>query len=571
MDLSFLRDLLIIFSLSIGVLLICHRLNIPSVVGFLFTGLMVGPEALGFVRQVGDVENLSSIGVVFLLFSIGLEFSLRRILKHIRVFLWGGLIQVTLTLLAGFLIAIGLNRPVEEAVFLGFILSLSSTAIVLKLLQEHHLTTTPQGRAATGILVFQDIIAIPMLLILPFIQKGGQTPFSADLFYKIILVLGLLGATFWASLQLMPRLLLEVSKTKNRELFLLTILVICFAIAWVTSELGLSLSIGAFLAGLLISDSEYSMEAIGDVIPIRDLFMSLFFISIGMLFNVRFLWEHLFLLLALGGGVILMKSFLASFSLVSIGYPLRIAILTGLSLAQIGEFSFVLVKEGVRLHIGNEFLYQLFLGTTFITMALTPYLIGASHSIADFIMRLPLADRWKKGYSPELIQEEKCLNDHVIIIGFGVAGQNLAKVLKEARIPYLIFETNIDLTHEKKGQGEPILYGDATHLPILVHGCIRHARALAILINDPAATLRIIEAARKENPEIYIISRTRKVQDMEGMAKKGADDIVPDEFGASIEILTRILQIYQIPSEVVESLIFQLRNEAYKNIKTYKG
>ncbi|MCB1114578.1 MAG: cation:proton antiporter [Chlamydiia bacterium] len=571
MDAPILRDLLVIFSLSIFVLLLCHRLRIPSVVGFLLTGLMVGPGALGLIEGTEEVEQLSHIGIIFLLFSIGLEFSLKRIVKHFRIFLWGGALQVGLTIILGFLIAYVIGRPTQEAVFLGFLLSLSSTAIVLKILQDKGGASTPQGRASTGILIFQDVVAIPMMLILPMLDEEVTIAWKGGLLFQIAVGLILLAFIFWASINLMPRLFHLVSRTRNRELFLLTVLVACFAIAWITSELGLSLSIGAFLAGLIISDSEYSTEATSDILPFRDLFMSFFFISMGMLSDIKFFFEYPVLLIGVAIGVIFMKSLIAGFSVLATGYPLRVAILSGLTLAQVGEFSFVLAKEGFKLDIGTDFLYQIFLGTSLITMAATPFIIALAPKIADFFMQMPLSDRMKRGLSHVLTKEDFVLKNHVIIVGFGISGQNLAKALKEASIPYIVFEMNIDLVREKKQQGEPILYGDASHLPILQHGGVDNARAIAVLINDPVATLRVVEVARKENPTLYIIGRTRRVDEMEFMAKRGADDVVPDEFGASIEILTRVLRLFQVPMEAIESLVNDFRREAYKNIQPYTG
>ena len=257
METSLLKDILIIFALSIFVLLGCHRLKIPSVVGFLVTGLLAGPGGLGLVKGVEDVERLSQVGIILLLFTVGLEFSLKKILEYKRYFLIGGALQVGLTVLIGFAVAALIGRPLGESLFLGFLLSLSSTAIVLRIIQGKGKGSTPHGRAIVGILIFQDVIAIPMLLDLTEPETGESIEMGLELGLKVAAGTLLLGGVFWSAIYLMPRLLDSVSRTRNRELFLLTVLVACFSVAWITAQLNLSLSIGAFLAGLIISDSEY--------------------------------------------------------------------------------------------------------------------------------------------------------------------------------------------------------------------------------------------------------------------------------------------------------------------------
>lgn len=569
MEIPLLRDILVIFALSIFVLLACHKLKIPSVVGFLLTGVLAGPGGLGLIKGIEDVEKLSHIGIIFLLFTVGLEFSIKKILEYKKYFLIGGVLQVSLTVLLGTLVSYVIGRPLSDSFFLGFLLSLSSTAIVLKIIQDKAESDTPHGRAIVGILIFQDVVAIPMMLLIPILGKGEEMNLGWDIFVQSATAILLLIAVFFCALYLLPRLLDSVSKTRNRELFLLSVLVICFSVAWIAQELSLTLSMGAFLAGLIISDSEYSTEAIGDMLPFRDLFMSFFFVSIGMLCNLEFMLQNPFLILALCAGVIVMKACVAGISVLAVGVPLRTAVISALALSQIGEFSFVLAKEGFDLNLGTPFLYQLFLDVSLISMALTPFLINYSEKLSQYLLTLPLPDVIKLGFQSQGETPPHKLTNHVIIVGFGIAGKNLAKVLKETSIPYVILEMNSDTVKAEKLKGEPIHYGDASRDSVLRHVGIGEAKALAVVVNDAVAALRMVETAHKLNPSLYIIGRTRRVQEMPLLARFGASDVIPDEFGTSVEIFTRVLRRFEIPAEVIESLVATLRVEGYEVLRQY--
>ena len=558
MEIPLLREILIIFSLSIVVLLVCHRFNIPSIVGFLLTGFLSGPHGLGLVNIVDNVQTLASVGIILLLFNVGMEFSLKKILHYKKYFLIGGPLQVVLTTCAGICIAKFLERPIGESFFLGFLLSLSSTAIVMRVLDEKGQSDTPHGKLVLGILIFQDIIAIPMMLMVPILTGGEAISFSFIYFFFQGLIL--LGVVIVSALKIVPKLLYHVTKTRSRELFLLCVLTICFSVAWVTSAIGLSLSLGAFLAGLVISESEYSHEAVGDIIPFQDVFMSFFFVSIGMLLDIRFVLEQPLTILLITFGILCLKSSIAGVTALILGMPIRTAVLAGLALSQIGEFSFVLARSGYEYGIGTNYYYQLFLSVSLMTMAVTPWLIHSSDKIADLIANLPLPDRIRTGFriSTETIQE---VNNHLIIVGFGLRGRNLALAAKSAGIPYYILELNSETVHREKEKGEPMHFGDATHSSVLNHARIKEAGAIAVLINDHLASARIIRQAKNLNPAIYLIARTRYLQEAEQMYQLGADDIVPDEFGSSIEILTHVMHHYLLPAENIENFVNGLRAE----------
>ncbi len=563
MEIPLLPDIVTIFSLSIIVLLICHRIKLPPIVGFIFTGVICGPYSTGLIKAESDVQVLAQLGIILLLFSVGMEFSLKKILEYKRYFFIGGLSQVGLTVLLGFLIGVLLSRPLGESLFLGFILALSSTAIVVRILDEKKEIDTPHGHLIMGMMIFQDIVAIPMMLLIPLLAGTEQ---NLDSSYLIQFVKGLfiLAAVLFSAVKLVPPLLHHIAKTGNRELFLLSVLTLCFAIAWVTASVGLSLSLGAFLAGLAISETEYKTEAIGDIIPFQDIFTSLFFVSIGMLLDVGFVFQHPYIIAGVTCGVLLSKFIIGGFSAIILGMPLRTAVLTGIAICQVGEFSFVLGKAGMNLGLGDEFKYQLFLSFSLITMALTPTLMQFSPAIANLILRLPLPVRLKSGFKKMVYKEHHGKKDHIIIIGYGLSGKNLVRSAKEAALPYVIVDMNAETVRMEKLRGEPIYYGDATHESVLNHAEIANAKVLAVLINDPLASERIVEKARKLNDRLYILVRTRYLSSMRPMIQLGANEVIPDEFGSSIEIFIRVLHKYQIPTDEVQRIVSTVRFEGYE-------
>ncbi|MBN2488892.1 MAG: cation:proton antiporter, partial [Methanosarcinaceae archaeon] len=439
MDAPLLNDVIIIFGLSIAIIFIFHRLHVPTIVGFLLTGMLAGPHGLAVISAVQDVNVLAEMGIILLLFAIGAELSLKDMWQIKKEVLIGGLLQVLLTIIVVFVILSKIGLDFGEAIFIGFLISLSSTAIVLKLLQERDEIDTPHGKTTLAILIFQDIIIVPMILVTPLL--AGETANLGG--SPLVLIgegIGFVLLVIISAKWIVPYLLYQIARTRSRELFLLSIVFICFSVALLTSSLGLSLSLGAFLAGLIISESEYSQQALSNILPFRDIFMSLFFVSIGMLLDINYLFQHpgLFVLIALS--VLALKASIAGFVTTLLGYPLRTTILVGLALGQVGEFSFVLSVFGVEYGLLDANIYQFFLAVSILTMVSTSSIIAVSPRIADSILRLPMPERLTSGIPmPELNGSTKKvrLKDHIIIIGFGVNGKNVARAAMSAGIPYL--------------------------------------------------------------------------------------------------------------------------------------
>jgi len=570
MEIPLLNDIVVIFGLAIAVLFICHRLRVPTVVGFLLTGILVGPYGFGLVKAVHEVEIFAEIGIVLLLFTIGIEFSLERLLQIRKSVLMGGSLQVLLTFLATLFIARQFGQVFGEAIFIGFLVALSSTAIVLKLLQERAEVDSPHGRITLGILIFQDIIIVPMILVTP-ILAGATGNLGEAVLILLAKGIGIILLVFVSAKWVVPRILYQIARTRSHELFLLSVIVICLGVAWITSRAGLSLALGAFLAGLIISESEYSHQALGNILPFRDVFTSFFFVSIGMLLDVGFLFRHPGTILLITLGILILKSVIASFVTVLLGFPLRTSILVGLALGQVGEFSFILSKTGVEHGLLTGNIYQMFLAVSVLSMAATPFIITLAPRAADIILRLPLPKRLISGFYPvsEITEiKVKGKKNHLIIIGFGINGRNVARAARLSGIPYAVIEMNPETVRNEQAQGEPICYGDATQEAVLQHASIKDASVAIVAIHDPTATRRITEVARRLNPKVHIIIRTRYLQEMKPLYELGANEVIPEECETSVEIFARVLAKYLVPKDEIEKLVAEIRSNGYEMFRS---
>lgn len=560
MDLPLLPDIVVLFCLSIGVLLVCHRVRLPAIVGFLLTGVLCGPSALGLVSAVHEVELMAEIGVVLLMFTIGMELSgeeLSRLRKPVFI---GGTAQVGLTVgvFAGIAMLHGQTLP--QGIMVGFLAALSSTAIVLSLMQQRAQTETPQGRIALSVLIFQDIAIVPMMLAIPLLA-GTVAADAKTLALSAGRTVAVLGGLLLLARYVVPPLMERVVRTRSRELLLLTTLGLCLAVALLTSSMGLSLSLGAFLAGLLLAESEYSLSVIEGVLPFRDVFTSLFFISVGMLLDVGFLFEHLGAVLAVAAALVLLKALIATPAVLLLGYPLRTCIIAAMALAQIGEFSFVLARSGLEHGLLGKDAYQMFLAASILTMTLTPGMLAVAPRFARFVTGLLHSREVPAEAAPE------GLTDHLIVIGFGLGGKHLVRAAREAGIGYTILEMNPDTVTRYQGR-EPIHHGDATHPLVLEHLGVRRARVLAVVISDPAAVRGITAAARALNPGLHIIVRTRFLGEVTALRDLGANEVIPEEFETSIEVFSRVLSHYLVPHQTIDTFIERIRAENYDMLRS---
>jgi len=563
MTASLLRDMVIVLGLSAGVVFLCNRLRVPSIVGFLVTGVFAGPYGLSLLSSPHDIELLAEIGVVLLLFTIGMEFSFKKLLEIKKTVILGGSLQVMGTIAVSAFLSNLLGKDLGASIFLGFLISLSSTAIVLKLIQERAEIDTPQGRTSLGILIYQDLIVIPMLLVCPILAGTDEITLhsSLSLVAKGLLVI---AVTFVSAKWVMPRILHLVAVTRSKELFIITIVLTCLAIAWLTSFVGLSLALGAFIAGLIISESPYSHQAIANILPLKDIFTSIFFVSIGMLMDVRFLSENFGTVVLAAMAIVLLKSLTAGMATVSIGLPMRIALLVGLALSQVGEFSFLLSQTGMWNGLIGGDDYQLFLNVSVLTMSLTPAMIGLGVFWSQKLPRGSVPDMYLRLRGTH--REE--LRKHIIIVGFGVNGRNVARAAKACSIPYAIVEMNPWTVREESAKGEPIIYGDAVYDAVLEHVGIHEARVLVVTIADPPAVRRIVTSAKLLNPKVHIIARTRFLQELEPLLQLGADEVIPEEYETAVEIFARVMRRFLIPKEEIDRFVAEVRSEGYEMFRT---
>ncbi|MBS1128536.1 MAG: Kef-type transport system, predicted NAD-binding component, partial [Nitrospirae bacterium] len=540
-EVTILRELIILLAVSLPITFLFHKAKLPALVGFLITGVLIGPHGTAVITETQAVERLADVGVVLLLFTVGLEFSIEDIMRSGRQLLLGGGTQVVLTVGAVAGIALLFGYPMTQALFFGFLASLSSTAIVLKMYSDRAELDTAHGRLSTGILLFQDMAVVPMMLLLPVLGQAGTageiTPVSVMMSLGKA-VLGL-AVVFLAARQIVPFLLHHVIRLRNREMFFLLVVLLCLGTAWITFSLGLSLALGAFLAGLIIAESEYSHQIVADILPFRDYFASIFFISVGMLLKTDYFLMHWPLLIGLTTVLALLKTGLVTVTAAVLRYPVRSALLSGLALAQVGEFSFLLADQGSRFGLiaGNTF--QAFINTSILTMIATPFIMHVAPWFADRI-RLPRPDSTDNA--------NVCsLTGHTIIAGYGLNGRNLARTLRATRIPYTVLEVNADTIRKARDDGEPIIYGDITREDVLVRAGADCARVIVFAISDFSATRMAIRFVRSINPSIFILVRTRYAAEVDELLKLGADQVIAEEFETSIEIFSRVLHQYHVP------------------------
>jgi CPA2 family monovalent cation:H+ antiporter-2 len=564
-------DLLIILLVSVPVAFACLRLKLPLLVGLMLTGIVIGPYGLGLIKELEAIEVLAEIGVMLLLFTIGLEFSLHRLREMKRLVLFGGGMQVGLTIAATAVAAILFGRQLNQAMFFGFLVALSSTAIVLKSYAERNEVDAPHGRAAVGILIFQDISIVLMMLLVPVLGGKDAASFGAIAAKLGGSLLGLIVIVAVAWL-LVPLLLKKIVALKSPEVLLLLVVLVCLGISFVTAQFGLSLALGAFIAGMVLADSEFSHQVTADILPFRDVFNSIFFVSIGMLLSLSALVENLstvllWVLLLVAGKALIVWSVIQL-----LGFPQRIAAMTALGLAQIGEFSFVLAKAGRGADLLPDTDYQSFLGASILSMIATPFMIAAAPSFGYFIQSI-MPD---KKLAVDTIEPEEDihitstggLNNHVIIVGYGLNGRNLARVLRAVTVSYTILELNAEVVREAKEKGEKINFGDATRREVLHHAHIENANALVLAMSDPQAARRTVRQARLLNEKIYIVVRTRYTSEITELLKYGADEVIPEEFETSIEIFSRVLLRYGVDRHTIENQIERVRRQGYEMLRS---
>jgi CPA2 family monovalent cation:H+ antiporter-2 len=556
MEFTLVENMVLLLLVALAVAFVLLRFNIPAVVGFLLSGAVIGPHGLGLISDIESVKSIAEVGIILLLFTIGIEFAPARLMRIGKEILLGGGLYLIITLMVIGFISSYLGLKLKSAIVIGFIFSLSSTAIVLKILYDRAETTTAYGKLTIGVLLFQDLAVIPAMIIL---NLSGDTKINMLLsgMLSFASLIGLFFLTYFTG-----RLILGyAARTMHRELFTIAVIVIGLGVPLLAHLSGASYSLGAFIAGLGLSRCEYSHQVETEILPFRDVFNSIFFISMGMLIDINFISRNVFPVLLLSAGLIILKIIIAMISLRFLQGSFRIIFLSAFALANAGEFSLVLLGISTEKNILTEQHYQILISIASLSMLFAPFLIMASHRIV-----FKIQEYFKELETRIDIEEE--LRNHVIICGYGVNGQNLAKVLKATGLKYLILEINPATVRSAKVKGEPIFYGDATRSEILVKAGVKHARMIVLAISDPVATRRAVWTARQLNKNIYILVRTRFVSEVEELYKLGANSVIPEEFETSIEIFARVLKEYRIPDNVIAQQIQIIRMKGYEMLRS---
>ncbi len=559
MELTILRDIVIIFALSTFVNLLFTRLKIPTVIGYLITGIVAGPYLLGLVGEHENIEILAEIGVILLLFTIGLEFSLKHLVKIRRIVFFGGLLQV-LTTAGVFYVASSLyDMDWKSGVFVGFLAALSSSALVLKLLQERSELTSNYGRTVLGILIFQDLMLVPLLLFTNLLGNPSAE-IGNELLQLLFKAIGIIVFVYVGSRWIFPRILHFIALAKNQELFMMSILLVCFGVALLTYQMGMSLAFGAFLAGLMISDTEYSHNTFGNLIPFKDIFTSFFFVSIGMLLNLTFVTDNLMLVAGSVLLVLFFKALIASATGFILGHTFRGIVLIGLALSQVGEFSFILAKEGFEYNILSAFHYQLFLAVAVITMALTPLLIHFSLPVANRILKLPMPDYLRNGLFPLKEVEIPDLKNHLVIIGKDSSSLKLSIMANHYGIKHVSVIFDPVIAKEKMDSGDKVVYGDAVNEPILLKAHVDTCDVVVVSVGDIIPSMAIIEKVKKINSHTFVIVRARNVESIPHLYSIGADQVFPEKFEIAIDFFNRVLMKRLYPQKEINRMLAHIRS-----------
>lgn len=554
--LNFFSQLIIILGFSIPVIYVFNKIKLPSIIGFLITGIIIGPFGLRLIDDTAGIQFLAEIGVAFLLFTIGIEIQLSRFLKHLSEILLTGGLQILCTFIVGVCIGLAMQLSVSQSIFIGFILAHSSSALVLKILKDRSDEDAPQGRISIGVILFQDVMVVPMMLLIPFLA-GESGPDALMIIWKLLKSVLIIVIILVAARYVIPIVLEKLVNMNMRDVLVISSVVITMGIAWITESLGLSLAIGAFLAGLALSDTDFTHQIISDINPFRDVFLSVFFVSFGMILNLDFLREHTGYILLTSLVIIVIKAAIV-FGLVQLQkYPLRVALLSGVLLSQIGEFSFVLASQGFKSNIISDYIYQTFIGASVLTFIVTPLLVSLVYYV--------LARR--NVFDPaQDVKPDSCTNasNHVIICGMGLNGRNLVRVLKDTAINYVIIDLNFSKIKNAKSKGDKnTIWGDASNVEILRRANVEAARVMVIAISDRFLTKSCLSNARAINPNLHVIVRTKYLSDIEDLLALGANDVIPEEFETSIQIFSRVLKMFHIPNSIILTQGNIIRNKSY--------
>ncbi len=565
---SALNDGLTLLALSVLVVWILKRIKLPPVLGYLFVGTLVGPYALGWLPEEGSIKILAEIGVVFLLFMIGLEFSLSRLIAMKSTVFGLGSIQVIISTLSGGAIAWLTGIAWQGALVVGGALALSSTAIVAKQLTDQLEMQARHGQLAISILLFQDLAVVPLLVVIPILALGNGESLTSPILIALAKGFFAFFIMFQTGRWLLRPFYHLVAATRSAEIFTLATLFVSLTAAWLTNQMGLSLALGAFLAGLMLSETEYKHQIQADIRPFRDVLMGLFFISVGAQLDASIILKEWFWIGLLTAGLIVGKGAVIAILTRLVGYESPTAFRTGLILGQAGEFSFAVLVVAISNGLLTLEETQPIIAATLLSMLITPVLIRYNNRITEYLFR----GNYTSGLNAppkELVLACETLSKHVIICGFGRIGQNLSNILREMNIQYVALDLDHTLIREAWEAGENVFYGDSTHVEILQKAELERASALIITFDDAHIAEHIIQSARSINKDIPIIVRSKDEQYMDRLHNVGASNVVPESFEASMMLAIHVLQHLGISTDKSMAFVEKARKDEYRLLRGY--
>jgi CPA2 family monovalent cation:H+ antiporter-2 len=553
--LQLLPQLVATYAVALVFILALARVRVPPIVAFIIAGMVAGPAGIGIVKTQEEVNVLADLGIVLLLFTVGLEFSLSEIQRIWKAVVFGGTLQIVgtaaLLMLLMFLTA---QASWRVSLFIGLFVALSSTAIVLRELSSRNQLDAPHGRLMVGVLLFQDLAIVGLLLLVPILS--GRTALSG-VPMVLLRAAAAIGAVAVVSRLVLPILFRLVAQSGRREAFPLAVLLASIGTAWVSSLLGISMALGAFLGGLILAEGEFSHQAHAEIRPLRDILAGLFFISLGMLADFNTIVALLPVVVGVTVVLIVVKAVAAAGALWSVSTPLRIAVTAGVGLAQVGEFSFILGRSGLDVGLLSSREWQILLAASIATMIATPALVAVAPRLGTW-----LAEKTKRAVEETEGAAHANLKDHVVILGFGVGGRLLGRALRQLAVPYVILDMNGATVRQMRAEGESIFFGDATNEDALRGAGVAHARAVVAVLSDPYASARAVSALRSLNATVPIIVRARYRLEAESLQNVGATVAVAEELEASLEVVAQTFARLDVPGNVIEVLLEGFRRDS---------
>lgn len=548
--------MLIVLLAATATALLFERFRLPALLGFILAGTFIGPHGFKLISDLEHIHQFAEVGMIFLMLTIGLEFSFEKIRGLKKVALVGGSAQILLSIGLSITATHFLGWTVYQGFVLGSVIALSSTAVVFRNLIDRGHWDSQHGRLCIAILIFQDLAVGPLLI---FINSFGAS--QGSVLWTVLLSLtkaaALLGAVLAMSRYILPVLMRWVALSKSREVFILSTVLLCFGMSWISSKMGLSAPLGAFFAGLMLANTDYHHQVAGDVMPFRHIFISIFFVSIGILFDPVFAMTHASTVIPIVGLVLFVNIIVVTIIMMALGYSPRVAITTGIILSQIGEFSFLLLENAKKGGLINDIFYQLILSASVITILLTPFLFSVIGPLMKLFSKIPFLGMPPQ--APEIQKRHRSLRDHIILCGYGTSGQDLVGALILEKIPFVVIEMNPANIQRAKAHQIPFLYGDALNEAVLNEAAILKAKAIVISFGDSSGIAQIIRTIQRLNGELMIVARARYEKDVAWLYELGADVVIMEELELSIEMTRVILDKMEISDNIIRTHISRIR------------